>query len=166
MGLTVTQADSGRTARDAPRPLANAGKEGSRSSHHGGPQMRRRPTRPLGRPPYSPSVSLLALGKPRFGLPWIFLLLSNMPTAAPSRARFCLCGNRPGSPFVSPPGQDPPVRRARPGAVSREWRPGDLAHSRSLLLTRPMDSMLDIHRDHASGPHDLCNAVSVACNES
>lgn len=165
MGLTVTQADSGRTAQDAPA----AGERGKRRVSiiaSWGAAKSRRPTRPLGRPPYSPSFSLPVLGKPRFGLPWISLLLLKMPTAAPSRARFCLCGNRPGSPFVPRSGQDPPVRRARPGAVSREWRPGDLAHSRSLLLTRPMDSMRGIHRDHASGPHDLCNAVSVACDES
>lgn len=133
----------------------------------GGREEGRRPTRPLGRPPYSPSFFLFVLGKPRFGLPWISLLLLGMPTAATSRARFCLCGNRPGPPFVSLRQVETlRVRRARPGAVSREWRPGDLAHSRSLLLTRPMDSMLGIHRDHASGPHDLCNDVSVARDES
>lgn len=159
------QADSGRTVQDVRRPLASAGKEGSRSSQHGGPPESKRPTRPLGRSPYSPSFFLFVLGKPRFGLPWISLLLLRTPTAAPSRARFCLCGNRLGPPFVSmksrPPVRDGLTRELCPGMETRRSCSFPL-----LALTRPMDSMLGIHRDHASGPHDLCNAVSVARDES
>lgn len=128
MGLTVA---TSRQWPNGSRCAAVAGERGKKKGLDrrimGGRKKRRRPTRPLGRPPYSPSLFLFVLGKPRFGLPWIFLLLLGMPTAAPSRARFCLCGNRPGSPFVSIRQVETlRVRRARPGAVSREWN-GDQA---------------------------------------
>lgn len=113
------------------RSLSSAGKEGSRSSHHGVPPQSKRPIRPLGRSPYSHSFFLFVLGKPRFGQPWISLLLLRTPTAAPSRARFCPCGNLQGPPFVSIKSR-PPFETGSPGSCVQEWRPGDLAHSRSL----------------------------------
>lgn len=171
MGLTVTQAHSGRTAQGVRRPLASAGREGSRSSHHGGP-----PERQGGRLDHSvvPHIRLLfscltseSLDSACRGSPFSSEN-AHAATAAPSPARFCPCRNRPGSPFV-PIG---PIRSRPPAGdgLARELCPG-MRTRRScsfplLALTRPMDSMLGTHRDHASGPHDLCNAVSVACDES